>query len=335
MREATVYQNATAYLRIVAVGEPMVYLSAAVSGGFNGAGRSGLAFFANAAGLVINMILDPLMITVWGWGVPGAAIATLIAQSIVCLAMVLAAKRHPRRPFSRYRVLGALSLPYVKRIFRWSLPMALESGAFTALAMVVAGMISARFGANAVAVQRVGSQIESLSWLVGGGFSSAVTAFVGQNYGARKWARIRRGYRVSMAVLMGWELLVTVLLATRGRALYSLFLREPLLIRMGGEYLLILAVCQPFMALEGICGGTFRGIGKTLPPSISSITSHLIRPGLCYLLAQFMGLNGFWLGVSLSAAMRGLLMFIWYSFYQRKMPRQDGEEIPSRSPLPA
>ena len=64
--------------------------------------------------------------------------------------------------------------------------MAAESGAFTLLAMVVTGMVSSLYGETAVAVQRVGSQIESLSWLIGGGFSSALTAFAGQNYGARK-----------------------------------------------------------------------------------------------------------------------------------------------------
>ena len=185
-------------------------------------------------------------------------------------------------------------------------------------------MVSSGYGETAVAVQRVGSQIESLSWLIGGGFSSAVTSFVGQNYGARKWARIRRGYRISLASLLAWEVVVTLLLFLGGRFFFSLFLREPPeILDMGATYLRILAGCQLFAALEGACSGTFRGIGKTLPPSLCSVTSNVLRLLLCWVFAQWMGLNGLWLGIVVSAALRGVFMFIWFTLYERKLPRAD------------
>ena len=330
VREGEVYEGACDYLRIVGLGMPFAYVSAAITGGFNGAGNSRLSFRANAAGLLVNMALDPLMILAWGWGVRGAALATLIAQGIVCGLFVWFSRHHPRRPFDHFRVLGRVGPGRTGQILRWSLPIALESGAFTLLAMVVTGMVASRFGEAAVAVQRVGSQIESLSWLIGGGFSSAVTAFVGQNYGARKWARIRRGYRVSLGALLLWEALVMLVLIFAGRALFQLFLREPpQIVGMGADYLLILAGCQPFMALEGACAGVFRGIGRTLPPSLSSVASNLIRPVLCWGLAQRMGLNGFWLGITLSAALRGMLVFVWFTLHARRLPHRDeGEALP-------
>lgn len=327
VREQEVLDAASAYLRIVAVGIPFSFTSAAISGGFNGAGRSSLSFMANAIGLVINMILDPLMILNWGWGVEGAALATLIAQSIVFIVLLLAAKRHSHSPFPNFRLLGAFNKEKLATIFKWSFPVSIESGAFTALAMVVTGMVSSSFGASAVAVQRVGSQVESVSWLIGGGFSSAVAAFIGQNYGARKWARIRRGFKVAMTAMLGWEFLMTLLLAFGGGFLFSLFIdRPPEMVRMGKEYLFILAGCQLFMAFEGTCAGTFRGIGQTLPPSVSSITSNLLRPFLCWALAQRMGLNGFWLGITLSAALRGTMMLVWFLIYQRRLPRENEEK---------
>jgi putative MATE family efflux protein len=324
VNEADVFKSACDYLRIAAIGIPFSYVSAAITGSFNGAGNSRLGFWANASGLVINMILDPLMILGWGWGIQGAAIATVIAEAIVCLLLVFFAKRHPKRPFERFQVFGRFCKSRIRQILAWSVPVSLESAAFTMLAMVVTGMVSSGFGAQAVAVQRVGSQVESLSWLIGGGFSSAVATFMGQNYGARKWARIRRGFRISLTAMLIWMAIVTLILIFAGRFLFSLFLREPPeLLDMGADYLMILAGCQLFMALEGTSAGTFRGMGKTLPPSISSITANLIRPALCWTLAQKIGLNGFWLGITLSAALRGTMMFVWFILYQRRLPHED------------
>ncbi len=324
VNDPVVFGSASTYLRIVAFGIPLTYLSAAITGAFNGAGNSRLSFLANAVGLVVNMILDPLMILVFGWGVTGAAIATVTAQGVVLFLFVWLAKRHPERPFVRFSILGRINWEKAREITRWSLPIAVESAAFTALAMVVTAMVSASYGETAVAVQRVGSQIESLSWLVGGGFASAVTAFVGQNYGARKWQRIRQGYRISLLVLLAWELLVTGILVLGGRFLFSLFLREPVeIVGMGVTYLRILAISQLFMALEGACAGVFRGIGETLPPSVCSIASNLLRPLLCWSFMQWMGLNGIWIGITVSAALRGTSMFVWYTLYERRIPVAD------------
>lgn len=323
VKDPDVLSSASSYLRIVAFGIPFTYLSAAITGAFNGAGNSRLSFLANSVGLLVNMILDPLLILGLGWGVGGAAIATVAAQGVVLLLFVWFAKRHPLRPFAHFSILGRVNWERVREITRWTLPIAVESAAFTALAMVVTAMVTANYGETAVAVQRVGSQIESLSWLIGGGFASAVTAFVGQNYGARKWGRIRQGYRISLMVLLAWEALVIGVLVIGGRFLFSLFLSEPEILDMGTIYLRILAGSQLFMALEGACAGVFRGIGQTLPPSICSITSNLLRPVLCWSFMQWMGLNGIWIGITVSASLRGTFMFVWYTLYARRLPLVD------------
>ena len=258
----------------------------------------------------------------------GAAVATVIAQGLVCALFIVFAKRHPRRPFSHFRIIGRLDMENLRHIIRWSLPVVVESGAFTLLAMVVTSMVSSMYGETALAVQRVGSQVESLSWLIGGGFSSAVTAFVGQNYGAGKWTRIRRGYHLSLTALLVWEALVTVLLIVFGRFFFSLFLHEPPeILDMGQTYLRILAACQLAMALEGACAGAFRGVGRTLPPSLCSVGSNLIRPLLCWVLAGWMGLDGLWWGITISAMLRGVLIFGWYTIYDRRMPRVDERRL--------
>ena len=99
VKEQDVFESTCDYLRIVGIGIPLTYASAAITGGFNGAGNSRLSFWANAAGLLVNMALDPLMILAWGWGIKGAAIATLIAQAYRMRAARVVCQTPPPQAF--------------------------------------------------------------------------------------------------------------------------------------------------------------------------------------------------------------------------------------------
>jgi len=94
---------------------------------------------------------------------------------------------------------------------------------------------------------------------------------------------------------------------------------------MGIHYLQVLAFVQIPACLEGVAAGIFRGKGKTLPPSIVSITSNILRVIFAYGFIQFtdLGLTGIWIAVAASAALRGTCIFIWYSIHSRKEPKTD------------
>lgn len=325
IQEAHVVGEAQKYLLITGMAIPATYITGAITGTFNGSGNSKVPFIINAIGLGSNIILDPIFIFVLDLGVAGAAIATLIAQTIVCLLSILALLKRKDRPFEVFRFFGKPDKKCINQIFRWSIPIGIESMLFTILTMFIARFVSA-YGASAIAVYRVGNQVESLSWLIGTGFGTAVTAFVGQNYGAGKWTRIRKGSRTSYLILIVWELLVTAVLLLWGSSLFRLFLPEPELIDMGAEFLSILALCQVFFGLEAVSGGAFRGLGKTLPPFAASVATNTLRIPLAYALsAGGMGLTGIWLSITIGAAARGLFMYLWYKAELRKRPECDTE----------
>jgi Na+-driven multidrug efflux pump len=178
-------------------------------------------------------------------------------------------------------------------------------------------MITARFdisfGAFAIAMSRVGSQVESLTWLVGAGFGSALMVFVGQNYGAGKPDRISEGVRYSLFTMTGWGLFVSSILVFGGSLIYAIFLPDPDLRATGILYCRILAICQVPMNLENLFGNAFKGKGRTVPPSVASITSNIIRVPLAYVLSKTpLGLLGIWAAISFSACMRGAWVTIWY-----------------------
>jgi len=234
-------------------------------------------------------------------------------------------QKYKNRPFEKIKILVKPAGDVIKQIFKWVTPVSLESFLFTTLTMLITPLV-ATYGAGALATVRVGSQIESLTWLIAGGYAAALTAFTGQNFGAGKWTRISKGFRISTVMMAFWGLFVALLLFFGGGALFRIFIpNDNEVVAMGVVFLRILAFVQIPACLEGVAAGIFRGQGKTIPPSIASITSNILRVVLAYASVMFtdLGLNGIWLAAAISSAIRGTWIFIWYMLYSRRLPKQD------------
>lgn len=325
IKEANVAADASAYLAWVALGIPMTFITAAVSGTFNASGNSRTPFIINSVGLVANMILDPLLISTFNMGIVGAAIATISAQAVVCVLSLIALAVHKDRPFDTIKLFVRPDSEIIKQIFKWCIPIGLENMLFTFLTMLISRFTSS-FGSQAIAIQRIGSQIESLSWLLGAGLGSAFTTFIGQNYGAGRFSRIHRGYKITLGFGMAWGVIVTAILFFAGGPLYTFFVKEDDIIALGGQFLKILALCQLPQSFESVSAGAFKGMGKTIPPTVNSIACNAIRVPLAYFMSiTSLGLMGIWIAVTIGSIMRGMSIFTWYLVYSRKLPRDDIE----------
>ena len=314
--DQAVIQMSVDYLLIVSFGLVFYFLNPVFSGVFNGYGDSSTPFKINAVGLITNMILDPLMIMGIGpfpkMGVKGAALATIIAQFIVTLIFVIASKRKS----VLFKGPNILKIPfdraYVKTILKLGLPVAIQQGLFSSIAMVIARII-AQWGPVPVAVQKVGSQIESISWMTAGGFQTAMSAFAGQNFGAKKWARVIKGYLIGLGIMAVFGLFASGLLIFAGKPIFSVFIAEKETIQYGVTYLKILGLSQLFMCTEAVTAGAFNGLGKTIPPSVTSISLNALRiPTALILSSSSLGLNGVWWAISISSILKGSLLPLWY-----------------------
>jgi len=322
--DPTVVRYAENYISITGLAMPLFFIGGAGMGIYSGSGNTKTPFYIQAFGIILNVILSPIFIFPLGMGVTGAAIATVIAQSITVTIFICHMKFSKNKPFKDHRLFGITDKKTLKQIFKWVLPIAIESFLFTFLTMLISRFV-AQFGTGAMATQRIGSQIESLSWLIAGGFASAVSAFTGQNFGAGKWTRIREGYKISVIIMATWGVITTAVLFFAGGPLFAIFLPgEPEVIAMGANYMRILAAAQVLGCLEGITAGTFRGLGKTVPPSVVSASSNFMRMIAAFFLARTaMGLDGIWWALTLGAMLRGAWIFIWFKFYSRKIPKED------------
>jgi Na+-driven multidrug efflux pump len=243
-------------------------------------------------------------------GVNGAAIATIISQII---ANVLFTKSYiDAGNIKGVKVFEYIDATIAKKVIKLGIAPCIESCGFIIFSMII-GRIVASFGATTIAVQKVGSQIEDLSWMTASGFSTALTTFIGQNYGAKKFHRIHEGYRVTIGIAMFVGLIASLILIVFGGPVFSIFIPESEAIKGGIEYLRILGYSQIFMCIEITTAGAFRGLGRTILPSLISIIFTGLRIPMALLLSKTtLGVNGVWWSISGSSIIKGVLLIILF-----------------------
>ena len=256
-------------------------------------------------------------------GIMGAAAAMVTASVFNFAVKIWAMTRYKNRPFDNYTPFVRIAWDKIKQILKWGVPVAAESLLFTLLFMLVTRLV-ASFGSGTIAAHQVGMQVESLSFMIGGGVASAITAFIGQNYGAKKWGRLRDTVRAASIFMACYGIVITAVLFFFAEPLVSLFLTEPDSIRIGGDYLRILAAAQFLFCLEGVAAGSFRGRGLTMYPTIVSISSNIVRVFVCYALATTaLGISGIWWGIVIAMTMKSVWLLVWHYLNAKKLPKTD------------
>lgn len=310
-----VIEDARIYLKITCGCVIFSFLNQTLTGIFTAAGNSRSSFMATLTGLLINMLLDPVLIFGLGpfpsLGVTGAAIATVFAQATVTLIFFIFTRKD-KTVFCYMKPLHITDKRYFKSVVKIGFPTCVQNMLFTGISMIIARLV-AGYGDAAVAVQKVGSQIESISWMTADGFAAAVNSFLAQNHGAGKYSRIPKGYYSAMKVVLVWGLFCTLLLILFPAPVFRLFITEADILPMGVDYLMILGVSQLFMSVEITTAGAFAGLGQTLPPSITSIILTALRIPLAMALIRTpLGLNGIWWSITISSVLKGIILFLWF-----------------------
>ena len=164
----------------------------------------------------------------------------------------------------------------------------------------------------------MGGQIESVSWNTADGFASALNAFTAQNFGAKKYDRIRHGYRISFGILAIWGLIITASFVLLPRPISGLFFHDPESLGISVNYLIIIGFSEAFMAIELMTIGALSGLGMTKLCSIISIILTGSRIPLAMLLTHVgMGLDGIWWALSLTSIVKGIVFTMTFRHTSR------------------
>ena len=276
-----------------------------------GLGQTRINLSVLALGFIFNMILDPLLIIVFKLGITGAAIATVSAQIITLLVFFAIYKKH--NPNLKVFRIKNFNLDAIKKIIGIGLPVGIQSMLFTVISMYIARRVF-EYGPNVVAGQRIGVQIEQLTWMIASGFQSAITVFIGQNFGAKEFARIKRSIWDISLILVPYAFIISMLLLFIPETLMRIFVSDDNTVAKGVVYLRIISLSQVFMIIESIGAGFFNGIGKSYISSIVGIVGNSLRIPLVIWLTVSMLENGIWWSLNFSTIVKALIVIIVFLF---------------------
>ena len=297
------------------------FIGYTLTGLYTAQGDSKTPLKANFIGLILNMVFDPILILGFGpfprMEIIGAAIATVFAQVVTCAILVHGVIRCKRGCNILQTIpIGAVQERRVyKGIASIGIPTSLQSMLYCAISMVLTRMVSG-FGDAAIATQRVGGQIESVSWNTADGFAAAMNAFAAQNYGAGDMERVKKGYRISFISMTVWGLLITALFVFLPVQLSSIFFHEEHVIPVMVDYFVIVGLSEPFMCVELMTIGAISGLGNTkLCSTISIIFTALRIPLALILEATSLGLTGIWWALTVTSMAKGIILH--FAFYRQ------------------
>lgn len=321
--EPDVMVEAVSYLRIVSFGMCFAIINLVLSAVYIGFGNSKTPFIINSLGLVINIILDPILIFgflfIPGLGADGAAIATVISNTLV-FSIFIAKLKSPESVLPDLRLHSPVTKPVLMKILKVGIPVSIQQVAFCLFSMCI-GRIVSMYGTIPLGVQNVGAHIEALSWSTALGFSTALGAFTGQNFGAAEYGRIRKGYYFILLLSLSLGMIATLGFVFFGKEIFSLFSNDPEMIAVGTLYLKILAVSQIFMCIEITSAGGFYGLGKTKTPSVTGVLFTGLRVPAAFFVVNLTpySYTGVWWCISISSVFKGIIVASLYFLTLRKL----------------
>lgn len=275
---------------------------------FNSFGNNKGALKISAIGVIMNIILDPIFIYVFKLGVTGAAIATLISN----LSMFIMFHLKSNGMF-KITIKGGIDYKKIKEIVKLGVPMSFQRILFTMVNITLARIIT-KYGSDALAAQKIGLQIESVVYMIVGGVSGAMSSFVGQNFGARKYKRINEGYNTAIVIGVIYATITSIIFIFTPDILVKIFIREEVTIEIASNYLRIIGFSQIFSTIEMISNGVFTGVGRPNISATISILFTISRIPLAVILTRYLGVSGVWWSISISSMCKGTVAYLIYKF---------------------
>ena len=323
---ADIFDGAAIYLRILFAGVPIILAYNLAAAILRALGDSKSPLYAMIVAAGVNVGLDLLFVMVFHWGIPGAAGATVIAQGCSFLFCLLRIRKIEILQISRedLRLKGDL----VSSLLRLGLPIMFQNTVISVGGMVLQSVIN-KVGVLFVAGFTATNKLYGMMEMAAISYGFAVTTYVGQNLGAGKYERIKKG--VSRAVLMALltAVLISAVMLIFGKPILSMFIsaspeKAAEVLRVAYYYLTILSVCLPVLYLLHAYLCALRGMGDTLIPLLSGFVEFGMRVLAAKVLPALLGQTGIFYAEVMAWSGAAVLVAVTYYIRMRKLTGRPG-----------
>lgn len=308
---ANIINDSVVYLTIIFAGTLGNLVYSIGSGVLRGLGDSKWPLYFLLFSSILNILLDLVFVIVFNWGVPGVALATLVAQ-LASGAFVLA--RINRGSYGirfSFRDLG-VNGDIARAIIRLGLPSGIQSMAMSAGSMIIQSFAN-RFGSTFIAANSTVMRADGFAFLPMMAIGSAITTFVGQNIGAGNIDRAKKGIKVAATIIIIIGITMGAVMWFYGSYIIRAFTADADVIAIGERGVRTLAWFYCFIGLESCFAGAMRGAGAAVAPMVTTLSANLLRIPVAYILAvrphNYMGL--FYAMVA-SMVLGSILIFLYY-----------------------
>ena len=311
---AEVLDDAVDYLQIYMGGMTFMFLFYGTNAVLRGMGDSRTPLYFTIFSTLLNISLDLLFVLVFEWGIKGVAYASVIAQAIAFIGITIQINRgNSLIHFSKK------NLDFDVKIFMKSLKIGLPTGlqqSFVAVGMIAVMRIVNDFGTDTIAGYTAASRLDSFASMPAMAFSTALATFVGQNIGANKIERVRRGFYITLIISSSFSIMVSLIMYFFGTDLIGVFTNDPGVIKIGYSYLVIVSSFYVIFSAMFTVHGLLRGAGDTIVIMfITLFALWLLRIPLSYYLSRpdlGLGSDGIWWGIPIGWSFGLLASFIYY-----------------------
>ena len=315
---ADVMPDSVTYLRIYFAGIIFVFIYNVGSAILRAVGDSTRPLYFLIVCCFINIFLDILLVVGFNMGVAGAAIATVISQVVSAILIIHTLikstdmyRLEPKKiRFHKFLLVSIITI---------GLPAGIQSIMYNISNIIIQTSLN-DLGTDTMAAYTAFGKIDAIYWMISGAFSVSIITFIGQNYGAGKYDRMKKSVKVCLLLDFIASLLVSALLLFLGQYLLQLFTTDPEVIRIGMEIIRIIAPSYVLFIFIEILSSALRGMGNVLVPMIMTCTGVCILRILWIFLAvpHWPGVQSILMSYPISWGLTAVLFIVYYYFDQKK-----------------
>lgn len=313
--EGVIYTYGVSYLRIVVLDLPFLFMINLYTAVKQAQGDTIRPMLLNVLGVSINLILDPIFLIVFKWGIAGAAFATLIAKIPSAVVAIMTLRR--KTQLVRIDFKGfEFDRKKIASIIKVGLPTAIGGSTMQFGFLLMTKNVNA-YGTIATTAYGIGNKINSIITMPANGIGSAISTIVGQNFGANNIKRVDKSYHIALRIGAVFLFVCGMILSRPVicEPIVRFFTTDEAVVPLATDFLSIMAMCCWTNAFYNVTQGLFNGAGHTLITTAVDATRIWIFRFLTLWVCSnilHMGVESVWYAVVISNASSALILYILY-----------------------